>query len=148
VLQWDVSQTAYSGVAIRSAAGTWSITTGGGGDNAIDGAGNIVSAYAVTSASGVSSVYISKLPAGSSTWSSPVLLAVGSGPAAVGDAAGTFVVVVRTASGVAVFTSPPSGNFGAAATFPAADMVSALMIVPGHAALVLNSDAVSTEPVS
>jgi hypothetical protein len=42
--------------------------------------------------------------------------------------------------------------FGPATTFPATDTdsasASALMIVPGHAALVINSDAVTTEPVS
>jgi hypothetical protein len=144
-LQWGAPGS--SGTAIRSAAGTWSIQAVPG-SVAIDGAGDILSVTQQTSASGVTSVYTSKLPAGSSTWSTPAALAVGSSPVAAGDAAGTFVVALQTASGPSAYTSPPGGSFGAAATFPAADGVSALMVDPGHAVLILNSSAVSTEPVS
>ena len=145
VLQWTAPGSA--GTAIRSAAGTWSIQAAGG-SYAIDGAGDILSVTQLTSTSGVTSVYTSKLRAGSSTWSTPAVLAAGSSPVAAGDAAGTFVVALQTASGPSAYTSPPGGSFGAAATFPAADGVSALMIDPGHAVLILNSSAVSTEPVS
>ena len=132
---------------IRSAGGAWSIQTVPG-SVAIDGAGDLLSVTQQTSPSGVISVYTSKLPAGSSTWSTPALLAAGSSPVAAGDAAGTFVVALQTASGPSAYTSAPGGSFGAAATFPAADAVSALMIDPGHAVLILISSTVSTEPVS
>jgi hypothetical protein len=144
-LQWSVPGS--SGTAIRSAGGAWSIQTVPG-SVAIDGAGDLLSVTQQTSPSGVTSVYTSKLPAGSSTWSTPAVLAAGSAPVAAGDAAGTFVVALQTASGPSAYTSAPGGSFGAAATFPAADAVSALMIDPGHAVLVLNSSTVSTEPVS
>jgi hypothetical protein len=143
-MQW--SAPGSSGTAIRSAAGTWTIQAVPG-TVAIDGAGDLLSVTEQTSASGVTSVYTSKLPAGSSTWSTPVVLAVGSSPAAVGDAAGTFVVALDTAAGVSAYTSPPGGSFGAAATFPAVT-VSGLTIVSGRAALLLSSGTVSTELVS
>ena len=46
-----------------------------------------------------------------------------------------------------VRTSPPGGSFGAASTFPATDVATALIIDPGHAVLIA-SGAVFTEPVS
>jgi hypothetical protein len=143
-MQWTAPGS--SGTAIRSATGTWSIQTVPG-SVAINGAGDLLSVTQQTSASGVTSVYTSKLPAGSSTWSIPVALAVGSSPAVVGDAAGTFVVALDTATDTSAYTSPPGGSFGAAATFPAAS-VSGLTIVPGRAALLLSSGTVSTEAVS
>ncbi len=144
-LQWSVPGS--SGTAIRSAAGAWRIQAVPG-SVAIDGAGDLLSVTQQTSTSGVTSVYTSKLPAGSSTWSTPAVLTAGNSPVAAGDAAGTFVVALQTASGPSAYTSPPGGSFGAAATFPAADAVSALMIDPAHAVLILNSSTVSTEPVS
>jgi hypothetical protein len=143
-MQWSAPGSA--GTAIRSAAGTWSIRAVPG-SVAIDGAGDLLSVTQQTSASGVTSVYTSKLPAGGSTWSTPTALAVGSSQAVVGDAAGTFVIALNTAAGVSAYTSPPGGSFGAAATFPAVT-VSGLTIVPGRAALLLSSGTVSTEPVS
>ncbi len=144
-MQWSVPNS--SGTAIRSAAGVWSIQAVPG-SVAIDGAGDLLSVTQQTSPSGVTSVYTSKLPAGSSTWSTPAVLAAGSSPVAAGDAAGTFVVALQTAGGPSAYTSAPGGSFGAAASFPAADTVSALVIDPGHAVLILNSSTVSTEPVS
>jgi hypothetical protein len=145
VLQWTAPNSA--GTAIRSAAGKWAIQAAGG-SFAVDGAGDILSVTQQTSASGVTSVYTRKLSAGSSTWSTPAVLAAGSSPVTAGDAAGTFVVALQTANGPSAYTSPPGGSFGAAATFPAADMVSALMIDSGHAVLILSPAAISTEPVS
>ena len=143
-MQW--SAPGSTGTAIRSAAGAWSIQAVPG-SVAIDGAGDLLSVTQQTSASGVTSVYTSKLPAGGSTWSTPTALAVGSSPAEVGDTAGTFVIALDTAAGVSAYTSPPGGNFGAATTFPAVT-VSGLTIVPGRAALLLSSGTVSTELVS
>jgi hypothetical protein len=143
-MQWNVSTS--TGTAIRSAAGAWSIQAVPG-SVAIDGAGDLLSVTQQTSPGGVTSVYTSKLPAGSSTWSTPVALAAGSSPAVVGDTAGTFVIALNTAAGVSAYTSPPGGTFGAATTFPTVT-VSGLTIVPGRAALLLSSGTVSTEPVS
>jgi hypothetical protein len=146
IAELQFSAPGSAGTAIRSAAGTWSIQAVPG-SVAIDGAGDLLSVTQQTSASGVTSVYTSKLPAGSSTWSTPVALAVGSSPLVAGDAAGTFVVALQTAAGPAAYTSPPGGGFGAAATFPAADTISGLTIMPGRAALFLSA-GVSTEVVS
>jgi hypothetical protein len=145
VVQWTAPDSA--GTAIRSAAGTWTVGAAGG-SYGIDGAGDLLSVTQQTAASGVTSVYTSRLPAGSSTWSTPAVLAAGSSPLVAGDAAGTFVVALQTASGPAAYTSPPGGSFGAAATFPAADEVAALMIDSGHAVLIFSSGASSTEPVT
>jgi hypothetical protein len=135
-----------TGTAIRSAAGAWSIQAVPG-SVAIDGAGDLLSVTQQTSASGVTSVYTSKLPAGGSAWSTPAALAAGSSPAVAGDTAGTFVIALDTAAGVSAYTSPPGGSFGAATTFPAVT-VSGLTIVPGRVALLLSSGTVSTELVS
>jgi hypothetical protein len=110
-------------------------------------AGDLLSVTQQTNASGVTSVYTSKLPAGGSTWSTPTALAVGSSPAVVGDTAGTFVIALDTAAGVSAYTSPPGGSFGTATAFPAVT-VSGLTIVPGRAALLLSSGTVTTELVS
>jgi hypothetical protein len=157
-LSWAVTTTVHK-MATRSPSGTWSapvllpVPGPGSGqpdlETAVDGAGDVITVYDQFNASGVSSAYLTRLPAGSSTWSTPVVLAdPGSLAMAAGDAAGTFVVAFKTASGLSVLTSPPGGSFGPATTFPATDSASALTIVPGHAALVINSDAVTTEPVS
>jgi hypothetical protein len=143
-LQWSTPGT--TGSAIRSAAGAWSIQAVPG-SVAIDGAGDLLSATQQTSASGVTSVYTSKLPAGGSTWSTPTALAVGSSAAVAGDTAGTFVIALDTAAGVSAYTSPPGGSFGTATAFPAVT-VSGLTIVPGRAGLLLSSGKVSTELVS
>jgi hypothetical protein len=140
-------------VTTRSAAGTWSTPVGlplPGPSNAepdyetaIDGAGDVITVYQQGS-----SVDLIRLPAGSSTWSAPVVLAASSSLGMVaGDSAGTFVAAVDTASGLSVLTSPPGGSFGAATTFPATDVATALVIDPGHAVLIA-SGAVFTEPVS
>jgi hypothetical protein len=143
-MQWSSPGT--TGAAIRSATGAWTIQAVPG-SVAVDGAGDLLSVTQQTSPSGVTSVYTSKLPAGSSTWTTPVALAAGSSPAVVGDAAGTFVIALNTAAGVSAYTSPPGGSFGAAATFPAVT-VSGLTILPGRAALLLSSGTVTTELVS
>jgi hypothetical protein len=145
VLQWSAPES--TATAIRSAAGTWSVQTASSGSYAVDGAGDILNVTTQTS-SGVTSVYTSRRPAGSSTWTAPSLLAAGSSPLVAGDAAGTFVVALQTASGPNAFTSPPGGIFGTAATFPATDTATALMIDSGRAALLLAPAADSTEPVS
>lgn len=143
-MQW--SAPGSTGTAIRSAAGAWTIQAVPG-SVAIDGAGDLLSVTQQTSPSGVTSVYTSKLPAGGSTWTTPVALAAGSSPAVAGDTAGTFVIALNTAAGVSAYTSPSGGSFGAATTFPAVT-VSGLTILPGRAALLLSSGTVSTELVS
>jgi hypothetical protein len=145
-------------VVTRSAAGTWAAPAalplpGPGSsqpdlETAIDGAGDIVTVYDQLNASGVSSVYLTRLAAGSSTWSTPVQLASPASLAMVaGDTAGTFVVAMSTAAGTSVLTSPPGGSFGTATTFAGATPAD-LVIAPGHAALELSTGAVVTEPVS
>jgi hypothetical protein len=117
-------------------------------ETAIDGAGNIVTVYDQVNSGGVSSVYVTKLAAGSSTWSTPVQLASSASLAMVaGDTAGTFVEAMEISGGLSVLTSPPGGSFGPATTF-SGETATDLVIVPGHAALVLSTGAVTTEPVS
>ena len=89
-----------------------------------------------------------RLPAGSRTWSGPVVLAASASLGMVaGDSAGTFVAAVDTASGLSVRTSPPGGSFGTATTLSPTAVPTALVIDPGHAVLIA-SGAVFTEPVS
>jgi len=156
-LDWALTTTIHK-VVTRTAAGTWSAPTalplpGPGSsqpdlETAIDGAGNIVTVYDQVNSGGVSSVYMTKLAAGSSTWSTPVQLASSASLAMVaGDTAGTFVVAMEVSGGVSVLTSPPGGSFGPATTF-SGETATDLVIVPGHATLVLSSGAATTEPVS
>ena len=145
--------TTLHNVTTRSAAGTWSTPQGlplpgpssaePDYETAIDGAGDVITVYQQGS-----SVDLIRLPAGSSTWSVPVVLAASASLGMVaGDTAGSFVAAVDTASGLSVFTSPPGGSFGAATTVSATALPSALVIDPGHAVLIA-SGAVFTEPVS
>ncbi len=140
-------------VTTRSAAGTWGTPMGlplpGPGsaqpdyETAIDGAGNVITVYQQGS-----SVDLIRLPAGSSTWSTPVVLAASASLGMVaGDTAETFVAAVDTSSGPTVFTSPTGGSFGAATTLPTTASPTALVIDPGHAVLIA-SGSVFTEPVS
>jgi hypothetical protein len=64
-----------------------------------------------------------------------------------GDTAGTFVVAMEVSGGVSVLTSPPGGSFGSATTF-SGETATDLVIVPGHATLVLSTGTATTEPVS
>jgi hypothetical protein len=150
--------TTVHNVTTRTAAGTWGDGLGlplpGPNmsqpdlETAIDGAGDIVTVYDQDNPSGVVSVYITRLPAGSSTWSTPVVLASPASLAMVaGDTAGTFVAAMQTGASLSVLTSPPGGSFGAATTFSGVSATD-LVMAPGHAAVVLSSGAVSTEPVS
>ena len=143
----------FSAPVTRSAAGTWSTPLGlplpgpsssqPDYETAIDGAGDVITVYQQGS-----SVDLIRLPAGSSTWSTPVVLAASASLGMVaGDTAGTFVAAVDTASGISVFTSPPGGSFGAATTVSATAVPTALVIDPGHAVLIA-SGSVFTEPVS
>jgi hypothetical protein len=145
--------TTVHNVTTRSAAGTWSTPLGlplpgpssaePDYQTAIDGAGDVITVYQQGS-----SVDLIRLPAGSSTWSTPVVLAASASLGMVaGDSAGTFVAAVDTSSGLSVFTSPPGGSFGAATTLSATASPTALVIDPGHAVLIA-SGAVFTEPVS
>jgi hypothetical protein len=156
-LDWTLTTTIHK-VVTRTAAGTWSAPTalplpGPGSsqpdlETAIDGAGNIVTVYDQVNSGGVSSVYLTRLAAGSSTWSTPVQLASSASLAMVaGDTAGTFVVEMEVSGGLSVLTSPPGGSFGPATTF-SGDTATDLVIVPGHATLVLSTGAATTEPVS
>jgi hypothetical protein len=112
-------------------------------ETAIDGPDDVITVYQQGS-----SVDLIRLPAGSSTWSAPVVLAASSSLSMVaGDTAGTFVAAVDTSSGLSVLTSPPGGSFGAATTLPATAPATALVIDPGHAVLIA-SVTVFTEPVS
>jgi hypothetical protein len=140
-------------VTTRSAAGTWSAPMGlplpgpssaePDYETAIDGAGDVVTVYQQGT-----SVDLIRLPAGSSTWSTPVVLAASASLGMVGgDTAGTFVAAVDTSSGLSVLTSPPGGSFGAATTLPATALATALVIDPGHAVLIAGG-SVFTEPVS
>ena len=140
-------------VTTRSAAGTWSTPVGlplpgpsssePDYETAIDGAGDVITVYQQGS-----SVDLIRLPAGSSTWSTPVVLAASASLGMVaGDTAGTFAAAVDTASGISVFTSAPGGSFGAATTVSATAVPTALVIDPGHAVLIA-SGSVFTEPVS
>jgi len=103
-----------------------------------------------------------RLPAGSSTWSTPALLTSDfvSSESIVGDAAGTFIVALVTTATVNnmgvetvnAFTSPPGGAFGTAAVFPVTlfDNLD-LNIAAGRATLVWNASPgafESTEPVN
>jgi len=145
--------TTVHNVTTRSAAGTWSTPMGlplpgpssaePDYETAIDGAGDVITVYQQGS-----SVDLIRLPAGSSTWSTPVVLAVSSSLGMVaGDTAGTFVAAVDTSRGPGVLTSPPGGSFGAATTLPTTAPPTALVIDPGHAVLIA-SGSVFTEPVS
>jgi hypothetical protein len=156
-LDWALTTTIHK-VVTRTAAGTWSAPTalplpGPASsqpdlETAIDGAGNVVTVYDQVNSSGVSSVYLTKLAAGSSIWSTPVQLAGSASLAMVaGDTAGTFVVAMEVSVGVSVLTSPPGGSFGSATTF-SGETATDLVIVPGHATLVLSTGAATTEPVS
>ena len=152
-VSWVISSMIHK-MATRSPAGTWSPPVALPGpipfvtETAVDGAGNVGAVYAQASAAGVSQVFLTRLPAGSSTWSTPVLLAsAGSDPMVVGDTAGTFAAAFDTTSGLSVLTSPPGGTFGTATTFPGGE-ASGLIIAPGHATMIINSGTESTEPVS
>ena len=57
------------------------------------------------------------------------------------------MVAMATSAGTSVLTSPSGGSFGPATTFCGASPTDFVM-VPGHAALVLSTGAVATEPVS
>jgi len=145
--------TTVHNVTTRSAAGTWSTPMGlplpgpssaePDDETAIDGAGDVVTVYQQGT-----SVDLIRLPAGSSTWSTPVVLAASASLGMVaGDTAGTFVAAVDKSSGLSVLTSPPGGSFGAATTLPATAQATALVIDPGHAVLIAGG-SVFTEPVS
>jgi hypothetical protein len=156
--------------AIRSASGTWSGTMalpcGYAGSTAIDGAGDVVVVCegSTTNPEGqpVTTQETTRLPAGSSTWSTPALLTSDfvSSESVTGDTAGTFIVALVTTATVNntgvetvnAFTSPPGGTFGTATTFPVTlfDKLD-LNIAAGHATLVWNASPgafESTEPVS
>ena len=149
--------------AIRSATGTWgpamALPCNGAGNPAIDGAGDVV---ALCGESTSTSTYATRLPAGSTTWSTPALLtsATVDSVAVAGDFAGTFVVAwvaLSTVNNMGVetvnaVTSPPGGAFGTATTFPVTffDNID-LNIATGSATLVWNTSSgafESTEPVS
>jgi hypothetical protein len=156
--------------AIRSANGTWSgamaLPCGFAGSTAIDGAGDVVVLCegSTTNAAGqpVTTQETTRLPTGSSTWSTPALLTSDfvSTESVVGDAAGTFIVALVTTATVNnmgvetvnAFTSPPGGAFGTATTFPVTLLDSLdLNIATGRATLVWNTSPgafESTEPVS
>jgi hypothetical protein len=145
--------TTVHNVTTRSAAGTWSTPVGlplpgpssaePDYETAIDGAGNVITVYQQGS-----SVDLIRLPAGSSTWSTPVVLAASSSLGMVaGDTAGTFVAAMDTSNGLSVLTSPHGGSFGAATTVPTTALATALVIDPGHAVLIAGG-SVFTEPVS
>ena len=145
--------TTVHNVTTCPAAGTWSTPMGlplpgpssaePDYETAIDGAGDVITVYQQGS-----SVDLIRLPAGSSTWSTPVLLAASSSLGMVaGDTAGTFVAAVDTSSGPSVRTSLPGGSFGTATTLPTTAPPAALEIDPGHAVLIA-SGSVFTEPVS
>jgi hypothetical protein len=146
--------------AIRSANGTWSgamaLPCGFAGSTAIDGAGDVVVLCegSTTNASGqpVTTQETTRLPAGSSTWSTPALLTSDfvSTESVVADAAGTFIVALVTTATVNnmgvetvnAFTSPPDGAFGTATTFPVTLLDSLdLNIVTGRATLVWNASS-------
>jgi hypothetical protein len=154
--------------ATRSAGGTWSTPTqlsaapDGPVDVAIDGAGDAIAVFEQLHVAGTSytaAVYASTRPAGGS-WGPPALLSVPgdatAGSRAVADIAGTFVVAWedQTTQALNALTSPPSGAFAPAATFPGVAALGDLKIVPGHAVLtfapVSSSEPmrVSSEPVS
>jgi len=144
--------TTVHNVTTRSAAGTWSTPMGlplpgpssaqPDYETAIDGAGDVITVYQQGS-----SVDLIRLLAGSSTWSTPVVLAASASLGMVaGDTAGTFVAAMDTPSGTRVLTSPPGSGFGAAA-LPTTAPATALVIDPGHAVLIA-AGAVFTEPVS
>jgi hypothetical protein len=156
--------------AIRSVSGTWSgamaLPCGYAGSTAIDGAGDVVVLCegSTTNAEGqlVTTQETTRLPAGSSTWSTPVLLTSDfvSSESVVADPAGTFIVALVTTATVNnmgvetvnAFTSPPGGAFGTAITFPVTLLDSLdLNIAAGRATLVWNASPgafESTEPVS
>jgi hypothetical protein len=140
-------------VTTRSAAGTWSTPMGlplpgpSGAEpdyeTAIDGASDVVTVYQQGT-----SVDLIRLPAGSGTWSTPVVLAASASLGMVaGDSAGTFVAAVDTSNGLSVLTCPPGGSFGAATTLPTTAQATALVIDPGHTVLIAGG-SVFTEPVS
>ena len=156
--------------AIRSASGTWSgamaLPCSFPASTAIDGAGDVVVLCegSATNAAGqqVTAQETTRLPAGSSTWSTPAVLTSDfvSSESVVGDAAGTFIVALVTTvtvnntavETVNAFTSPPGGTFGNATTFPVTlfDNLD-LNIAAGRATLVWNGSAgafESTESVS
>jgi hypothetical protein len=159
-------------VATRSASGTWTaaapLACSGAANPVIDSAGNAMAICAVSAINAqgepVTTLETTRLPAGSTTWGTPVPLATGTfvGDYAAADAAGTIVVAWVTDIGVvnnmnaetlSVVTSPPGGSFGAATTFTATGFLNAdLNVAPGQATLLWNvasSGAVeSTEPVS
>ena len=104
-------------VTTRSAAGTWSTPMGlplpgpssaePDYETAIDGAGNVITVYQQGS-----SVDLIRLPAGSSTWSTPVVLAASASLGMVaGDTAGTFVAAVDTSSGLDRVHQPARRQF-------------------------------------
>ncbi len=156
--------------ATRSSSGTWSspmaLPCGYAGSTAIDGTGDIVVLCegSTTNAEGqpVTTQETTRLPAGSSTWSTPALLTSDfvSSESVVGDAAGTFIVALVTTATVNnmgvetvnAFTSPPGGAFGPATTFPVTLLDNLdLNISPGRATLVWNTSSgvfESTQPVS
>jgi hypothetical protein len=149
--------------AIRSASGTWGATMAlpcsGAGNPAIDGAGDVL---ALCGESTSTATYSTRLPAGSSTWSTPALLTSNTiaSTTVAADSAGTFViawVALTTVNGsgvqtVTVVTSPPGGAFGTATTFPVTLYNNIdLHIATGSATLVWNGSSgafESTEPVS
>jgi hypothetical protein len=156
--------------AIRSASGTWSaamaLPCSYPASTAIDGAGDavVLCEGSATNAAGqqVATQETTRLPAGGSTWSTPMLLTSDfvSSESVVGDAAGTFtvaLVTIATVNNMGVetvnaFTSAPGGAFGPATTFPVTlfDNLD-LNIAAGRATLAWNASSgafESTEPVS
>jgi hypothetical protein len=163
-------QSAIGMAAKRSASGTWAgpvaLPCGFAGSTAIDGAGDIavLCEGSATNAEGqpVSTLEATRLPAGGSTWGTPVLLTSDfvSSESVVADAAGTFVAAwtdLTTVNDMGVeavdsVTSPPGSGFGATTTFPVTSLDNFdLNIVPGQATLVWNTSSgafEANEPVS
>jgi hypothetical protein len=153
-------------VVTRTASGTWSapvsLACAFPFSPAIDGAGNAVVACeeSVVNPTGppVITYYTDRLPAGSATWDTRVLLTgdfLGGHFYSAADAAGTFVIAAfdATARSPITFTSPPGAGFGSGV--PAGDSTSAItslnLTVPGRATVVWTSSAgafEATEPVS
>ncbi len=137
---WSVLD-GQTGLLTRSPSGTWSdtvVTTRTAPavpvSTAIDGAGNAIAVFG--------SSYSWHLAGGS--WQTAAALPSGSsGGLAVADPAGTFVYVNTTGDAFTFSAGATSFGAGSGSLGSLAD----LKIVPGHAVL-LASDAVSTEPVS
>ena len=163
-------QSAVGMAARRSANGAWAgavaLPCGFAGDTAIDGAGDIAALCegSATNAQGqpVTTLEATRLPAGGSTWSTPVVLTSDtvSSESVVADAAGTFAAAwtdLTTVNDMGVeavdaVTSPPGSGFGATASFPVTLLDNFnLNIAPGQATLVWNTTPgafEATEPVS